>query len=98
MTHSADGRPLVIFGTHTDITEQKQAEEQIRYLSLHDSLTGLYNRNYFDAEMKRLDTVRQIPLSIIMADLNSLKLINDTYGHLTGDLALRCAADILKKA
>lgn len=96
LTRSADGKPRLMFGTHTDITDRKIAEEKIRYISLHDSLTGLYNRTYIEEEMARLDTPRQLPLSIIMADLNGLKLINDTYGHPIGDKALQAAAGIIK--
>lgn len=98
LTCSADGRPLSMFGTHTDITERKLAEEQIRYISLHDNLTGLYNRTYLEEEMIRLDTTRQLPFSIVMLDLNNLKLINDTYGHQFGDKALQYAADILRNS
>jgi len=98
LTRSADGKPLSMFGTHTDITERRMAEEQLRYISLHDTLTGLYNRTFIEAEMKRLDTARQLPLSIIMADLNGLKLINDTYGHPIGDRALQIAAKIIRNS
>ncbi len=98
LRRSAEGRPVSMFGTHTNITEQKMVEEHIRYISLHDDLTDLYNRTYLDEEMKRLDTTRQLPLSVIMADLNGLKLINDTYGHADGDRALKCAADIIRKS
>ncbi len=73
-----------------------QADETIRYLSFHDSLTGLYNRAYLEEEMKRLDTTRQLPLAVIMADLNGLKLVNDTYGHEKGDEMLKAAAGILR--
>lgn len=81
-----------------DITERKQAEDRIRYISFHDSLTRLYNRAFLEEEMKRLDTVRQLPISIIMADLNGLKLVNDTYGHCTGDEMLQSAANILRSS
>ncbi len=64
------------------------SEERIRYMSFHDSLTGLYNRAFFEEELKRLDTKRQLPLSIIIADVNGLKLINDTFGHQEGDKIL----------
>ena len=81
-----------------DITERKLYEEQLTYLSLHDQLTGLYSRHFLEAEMQRLDIERQLPLSIIMSDLNGLKLVNDTYGHDTGDEMLKKTAQILKEA
>lgn len=71
------------------------AEKRIRHLSFHDQLTGLYNRLYLEEEMQRLNTERQLPVSVIMADLNGLKLINDTYGHAAGDELLKAAADII---
>ncbi|KUO49545.1 MAG: hypothetical protein APF76_03290 [Desulfitibacter sp. BRH_c19] len=81
-----------------DINERKQMENNLRFISFHDGLTNLYNRTYLEAEMDRLNTVRQLPISIIMADLNCLKLVNDTYGHSTGDDMLKCIADILRKS
>ncbi len=80
-----------------DISERKKREEQIRFLSFHDSLTNLYNRSFFEAEKKRLDTESQLPLSIIMGDVNGLKLTNDTYGHTEGDRLLIEIANILKE-
>ncbi len=91
-----DGR-IVRLETATDITERKQAELKIFYMSFHDSLTGLYNRLYMEMEMKRLNTKRQLPISIILADLNGLKLVNDSYGHAAGDKMLEKVAAILKK-
>lgn len=79
-----------------DITEQKRAEEKIRYLSFHDKLTGLYNRAFFEEELKRLDTARQLPLSIIMGDVNGLKLVNDAFGHKVGDDLLKGISNILR--
>jgi len=79
-----------------DVTEQKNAERRIKYLSFHDNLTGLYNRAYFDEELQRLDSKRYFPLSIIMGDLNGLKLINDAFGHLKGDLILCKISKILE--
>ncbi len=81
-----------------DITERKEAELSLRYLSFHDGLTGLYNRNFIEEEIGRLSTARQLPVSVIMADVNGLKLVNDTYGHDHGDELLRGAADILRSA
>ncbi|MEN6327967.1 MAG: HD domain-containing phosphohydrolase [Syntrophomonas sp.] len=81
----------------TDISKRKEDEERVKYLSFHDSLTGAYNRAFFEEELKRLDTDRNLPISIIMADLNGLKLVNDTFGHQTGDQLLKTSAQILQK-
>ncbi|MCR4429760.1 MAG: diguanylate cyclase [Tepidanaerobacteraceae bacterium] len=81
-----------------DITERKRNEEKIRYLTFHDNVTGLYNRHYFEEEIRRLDAERQVPLSIIIGDLNGLKLLNDAFGHFQGDELLKKIADILRKA
>lgn len=88
------GRLIVI----RDITERKKSEEKIKYISFHDNLTNLYNRAYFDEELKRLDRERQLPLSIIVGDVNGLKLINDGFGHKKGDLLLRKCAKVLVKS
>ena len=79
-----------------DISERKEKEEKIKYLLHKDSLTGLYNRRFFEIEMERLDTKRQIPISIIMCDVNGLKIINDSYGHKKGDQILIETAQILE--
>lgn len=79
-----------------DITRQKQDEERVRYLSFYDKLTGLYNRAFFEEELKRLDTDRQLPLSIIIGDVNGLKLVNDAFGHQDGDELLVKVAQLLK--
>ena len=79
-----------------DITEQKNNENNLKYLSFHDKLTGLYNRAYFEEELARLDTLRELPLSIIVGDVNSLKLINDAFGHTKGDILLKEITRILK--
>jgi diguanylate cyclase (GGDEF)-like protein/PAS domain S-box-containing protein len=93
-----DPMGVLIFyeGTIEDITERKRAEEQIRYLSFHDKLTDLYNRVYFEEELNRLDTERQLPISVIMGDVNGLKLVNDAFGHSAGDKLLVRVAQILR--
>lgn len=80
----------------TDITERKQSEEKIKYLSLHDKLTGLYNRTFIEEELIRIDTARHLPVSLIMGDVNGLKLVNDALGHQEGDRLLITVAEILK--
>jgi diguanylate cyclase (GGDEF)-like protein len=82
--------------TFKDITERKVAEERIKYIASHDNLTGLFNRYWYDEEVSDLRLINQLPLSIIMADLNGLKLLNDTYGHEIGDKILKSAAEVLK--
>ncbi|MGM0446505.1 MAG: bifunctional diguanylate cyclase/phosphodiesterase, partial [Bacillota bacterium] len=72
-------------------------EKKITYLGFHDSLTGLYNRNYLHEEINRLDTKRQQPISVIICDLNGLKLVNDVFGHDEGDQYIIKTANLLKK-
>lgn len=78
-----------------DITEQKLHEAQLEYLSLHDPLTGVYNKTYYYSEVNRLEGGREYPVAVIVADLDNLKMINDTYGHNVGDQALKDCAGIL---
>jgi diguanylate cyclase (GGDEF)-like protein/PAS domain S-box-containing protein len=87
-----------IVGVARDITERKLIEEQIRYISLHDRLTGLFTRLYFEEELHRLDTARELPMSLIMADVNGLKLTNDVFGHQEGDRLLKTVANILQSS
>jgi len=75
--------------------ERKQAEEKIKHLSFHDALTGLYNRAYFEEELERYNFPRYYPLSIVMFDVNGLKVINDTFGHSEGDRLLQHLSQIL---
>lgn len=88
---------IAVIWVNRDITERKQLEEQLKYLSLHDPLTGLYNRAYFDQELKRLEDSREYPISIIQCDMDSLKFINDTLGHDAGDEYLKQVANLIKK-
>ncbi len=73
-----------------------EKQEQIKYLSCHDQLTEVYNRHFFETELKRLNTNRNLPLSIAMLDVNGLKLTNDAFGHITGDKLLQFIAKKMK--
>ncbi|MGM0760752.1 MAG: PAS domain S-box protein [Thermodesulfobacteriota bacterium] len=80
------------------ITDQVKYEQQLQYMSLHDQLTGLYNRAYLEAELDRLQRSRDYPITIVCMDLDGLKLVNDTLGHDQGDEHLRVCANILRKS
>jgi diguanylate cyclase (GGDEF)-like protein/PAS domain S-box-containing protein len=94
--YDPDGNVLGLIGVSRDITERKIWEAQILYLNYHDVLTGLYNRTFFDEEYRRLDTERQLPISVIIGDIDGLKLLNDAFGHAEGDKLLIKISQILK--
>ncbi len=83
---------------YSDITEIKNREKEIVYLSNFDALTGLYNRSYFERNQKEIDKAKNLPLSIVIGDLNGLKLINDMLGHEKGDEVLKRMSDIIMDA
>ncbi len=87
-----------VIGVTRDVTSEKKYKERIEYLSYHDHLTGLYNRRCFEEELVRLDIEENFPLGIILGDLNGLKLINDSFGHLMGDKLLVKTSEVIKKA
>ncbi|WP_206460601.1 HD domain-containing phosphohydrolase [Anaerovorax sp. IOR16] len=94
---------LILSSILKHLVNQKTKElaetiEKIKYLSYHDHMTGLYNRRFFEEELKRLDIKSNLPLYIIIGDVNGLKLINDSFGHLMGDKLLIQVAEVLKKA
>jgi diguanylate cyclase (GGDEF)-like protein len=95
LDHQGNVEGLACIGN--DITERRQAEVKLRYLSTHDHLTGLYNRSYFDEELARLERSRKYPVSIIMADVDGLKEVNDIMGHAAGDKLLQEVGQILKE-
>jgi diguanylate cyclase (GGDEF)-like protein/PAS domain S-box-containing protein len=78
-----------------DISKEKETEKKLKFLSFKDELTELYNRRYFENEMDRLNQSRNLPISIIIGDLDNLKYVNDNYGHKAGDEYIRKAVKIL---
>lgn len=94
--YNSDGE-IEVLGISRNIDERKKQQEELKYLSFHDHLTGLYNRRYYEEELKRLDTERNLPMTIVVADINGLKLINDSFGHAKGDELLKKAAEEMKK-
>jgi diguanylate cyclase (GGDEF)-like protein len=82
----------------TDITARKKAEAYLEFLGKHDVLTKLSNRSFYVDELNRLERKGPWPVTIIMADLNGLKRVNDQLGHAAGDALLRRAGEVLAKA
>lgn len=71
-----------------DVTKRKELEEKLTYSSHYDFLTGLYNRRRFEELLQEVDKLSNYPLTVIMADVNGLKLVNDSFGHKEGDRLL----------
>jgi diguanylate cyclase (GGDEF)-like protein len=82
--------------SHINITDRVQTEQKLEYLATHDALTGLYNRAYFEQEMARMQAEDICPVSVVMADLDGLKQVNDQLGHAAGDDLIRRTAEMLK--
>lgn len=80
-----------------DITDRKEAEEQLRYLSTHDALTGLYNRHYFEKQMSLMENGEFEPMGLVMCDVDGLKIVNDTLGHDKGDILLKTVANLINQ-
>jgi len=94
----SEGTLVGVLGIARNITARKQAEEEARYLSTHDPLTGLFNRRMLEKRViEEIDRAERYnhTLSIFMVDLDHFKTVNDTYGHLSGDIVLRHLAKIL---
>lgn len=90
------GKLIGVVLVFRDFSDKKEKRRQIEYLSYHDQLTGLYNRRFFEEELKRLDTKRNLPLSFVFADVNGLKTINDAFGHQCGDLLIQQVSYVFK--
>ena len=71
-----------------EIDERKSTEQKLKFISWHDQLTGLYNRTFFEQEMQRCFEEHAFPISLILCDVDGLKLANDTQGHDAGDQLL----------
>ncbi len=83
-------------GIIRDISERREAEENLRYQSFHDGLTDLYNRFYFNNCLKSLANDDVQALGLVVVDVDGLKVVNDTLGHEAGDAMLKTTADVLR--
>ncbi|WP_160316150.1 HD domain-containing phosphohydrolase [Acetobacterium bakii] len=80
-----------------EISERKKAEKEISHLNYYDYLTGLYNRRFYEEKLVELDTKKNLPITLVMIDINGLKLINDSFGHLVGDELLKLSGATIEK-
>jgi diguanylate cyclase (GGDEF)-like protein/PAS domain S-box-containing protein len=80
-----------------DISERKRFEARLEYSSMHDALTGLYNRAFFDEEVARLVSDENDPVGVLMVDVDFMKTTNDVYGHAAGDDLLRRTGQVLHR-
>lgn len=96
LKRTKDHKPLIIGGTLQDTSLRKERELEIQRLSYYDALTGLKNRRAYESAVLNYDVTSNLPISIISADVNGLKIINDAFGHNVGDQLLIDTANILK--
>lgn len=89
------GELVAIVGYIRDITDKVEMQQELQYLSTHDILTGLYNRNYFEKIMERYNNEIDCPIALILCDLDELKGINDTFGHVEGDKIIQTSAKMI---
>ena len=98
LRHNEQGDLVGYDGLIADISEGRRMEDHLRYMSQHDVMTSLYNRAFFSEELLKLEQSGLYPISIVMADMDGLKAVNDEQGHLAGDEALKRTAALLEGA
>lgn len=93
---SIQGVPMLIdgfiiggYGIYTDISDRKEKEAHLTYVSTHDDLTKVFNRPFFEQKLKALNQAQLLPIGVMMVDVNGLKVINDAFGNSAGDTVLR---------
>ncbi|MBY9079170.1 GGDEF domain-containing protein [Paenibacillus sp. HN-1] len=91
-----DGELVAIQGILRDITEKHELQKQLEYRISHDTLTGLYNRDYFEKWKDTYDKNEVTAVALVIIDLDNLKIVNDTHGHRTGDTLLKAAAAFME--
>ena len=94
----AAGRVISVMCISKEITDRKRMEQELQRLSTHDVLTGVYNRNFFEVELARMQPGRLFPVSVVVTDMDNLKIVNDGRGHAAGDELLRRVAEVLRQS
>ncbi len=87
--------PSYMICTFMDISERRSAEQLMTYLTYHDPETGVWNRRYYEENILKINTSENLPITLVLVDVNGLKLINDAFGYISGDAILRKVAEIL---
>ena len=90
--HGVEDGVVIVF---RDISERIEKQKEIEYLSYHDYLTGLYNRRYYEDYIKQID-VKDVPISLMLLDVDDLKKFNDTFGHHVGDQLLQKVSEVIE--
>ena len=89
------GKIIGVVGIVCDVTERIRLEKKVEELSIIDSLTGTFNRNYLNYKIENKKKLLKYPFTVIMSDCNCLKQVNDKYGHEDGDVLLKTIAAVL---
>jgi len=92
------GQLIEILSVGHDVSERRQREQQLAYLTVNDPMTGLYNRAYYDTELDRISRGRRFPVSVVIASLDNLQEVNDLEGREAGDLLLMKTTRLLREA
>lgn len=92
-----EGKTLGVVIVFRDLSKERESAQKIRYLSQYDTLTNLYHRHYIEAQFPILEERTHLPLSVIIADVNGLKITNDIFGHEAGDNALKQVASLITR-
>ena len=96
--YNIKGEIVGIISSGEDVTDKKKYEDNLREIGYRDTLTGLYNRRYYEEKLKEIDNETNYPITLVMGDINGLKLINDAFGHNAGDELLISAANVIKNS
>lgn len=91
------GQLVEILSVGHDVSERRQREQQLAYLTVNDPMTGLYNRAYYDTELDRISRGRRFPVSVVIASLDNLQQVNDQEGREVGDLLLMKTTRLLRE-
>ncbi len=94
---SEDGRMFGVVMVFRDVRFEKAQQKEIVFLSYHDALTGIHNRRFADAELRRISKETATDIAVIMGDVNGLKITNDVFGHEMGDELLKRVAQVLQE-